>query len=89
MGQCVGTDTAVYTGCFTNDYLSILQQDLEAEQRHAIMGVAPSMLANRVSWFYDFKGTSMNLDSACSSSLVALHLACQDLKANNCSMVRP
>ncbi|KAL2283045.1 hypothetical protein FJTKL_10160 [Diaporthe vaccinii] len=86
MGQCVGTDTAVYTGCFTNDYLSILQQDLEAEQRHAIMGVAPSMLANRVSWFYDFKGTSMNLDSACSSSLVALHLACQDLKANNCSM---
>lgn len=88
MQQCVGSDTAVYTGCFTNDYLSILQQDLEAEQRHAIMGIAPSMLANRVSWFYNFKGTSMNLDSACSSSLVALHLACQDLKAGNCSMVR-
>ncbi|KAI2628872.1 lovastatin nonaketide synthase [Hypoxylon sp. NC1633] len=84
--KCIGSETSVYTGCFTNDYLSILQQDLEAEQRHAIMGIAPSMLANRVSWFFNFKGTSMNLDSACSSSLVALHLACQDLRAGNCSM---
>ncbi|KAI1288881.1 lovastatin nonaketide synthase [Xylaria venustula] len=83
---CIGSNTSVYTGCFTNDYLSILQQDYDAEQRHAALGVAPTMLANRVSWFYDFKGTSMNLDSACSSSLVALHTACQDLRAGNSSM---
>ncbi|UNI19406.1 Type I Iterative PKS [Purpureocillium takamizusanense] len=86
INQCSGTDTAVYTGCFTNDYLNIMQQDHQAEQRHGAMGVAPSMLANRLSWFFDFKGTSMNLDSACSSSLVALHLACQDLRARNASM---
>ncbi|KAI0485236.1 lovastatin nonaketide synthase [Xylariaceae sp. FL0804] len=84
--KCAGSDTCVYTGCFTNDYLSILQQDYEAEQRHAAMGIAPSMLANRISWFFNFKGTSMNLDSACSSSLVALHLACQDLRAGASSM---
>ncbi|ROW10959.1 hypothetical protein VMCG_00852 [Cytospora schulzeri] len=83
---CTGSDTSVYTGCFTNDYLSILQQDYQAEQRHAAMGIAPSMLANRLSWFFNFKGASMNLDSACSSSLVALHLACQDLRARNSSM---
>lgn len=87
LDKCVGSDTSVYTGCFTNDYLSILQQDYQAEQRHAAMGIAPSMLANRLSWFFDFKGASMNLDSACSSSLVALHLACQDLRAGNSSMV--
>ncbi|TVY30663.1 Lovastatin diketide synthase [Lachnellula hyalina] len=87
LDKCSGSDTSVYTGCFTNDYLSVLQQDYEAEQRHAVMGVAPSMLANRVSWFFNFKGTSMNLDSACSSSLVALHLACQDLRAGTASMV--
>ncbi|KAI1211883.1 lovastatin nonaketide synthase [Annulohypoxylon truncatum] len=86
IAKCSGSDTSVYTGCFTNDYLSILQQDYEAEQRHAVMGIAPSMLANRVSWFFNFKGTSMNLDSACSSSLVALHLACQDLRAGTTSM---
>lgn len=86
MSQCVGSDTSVYTGCFTNDYLSILQQDYESEQRHAAMGIAPSMLANRLSWFFNLKGTSMNLDSACSSSLLALHLACQELKSGGSSM---
>lgn len=85
---CAGSNTSVYTGSFTNDYLSILQQDYDSEQRHAAMGIAPSMLANRLSWFYNFKGTSLNVDSACSSSLVALHLACQDLRAGNSSMVR-
>lgn len=87
ISKCSGSDTSVYTGCFTNDYLSILQQDYNAEQRHAAMGIAPSMLANRLSWFFNFKGTSMNLDSACSSSLIALHLACQDLRAKNSKMV--
>ncbi|TGO26315.1 hypothetical protein BPAE_0062g00360 [Botrytis paeoniae] len=62
--KCSGSDTSVYTGCFTNDYLSILEKDFEAEQKHAAMGVTPSMLANRLSWFFNFKGTSMNLDSA-------------------------
>ncbi|KAI0186121.1 lovastatin nonaketide synthase, partial [Xylaria flabelliformis] len=84
--ECSGSNTAVYTGCFTNDYLSILHQDYEADQKHAAMGLVPSMMANRLSWFFNFKGTSMNLDSACSSSLVALHLACQDLRAGNADM---
>ncbi|KAL2759081.1 hypothetical protein ACRALDRAFT_1040872 [Sodiomyces alcalophilus JCM 7366] len=86
ISQCNGSDTSVYTGSFTNDYLSILQQDYQAEQRHGAMGIAPSMLANRLSWFFNFKGTSMNIDSACSSSLIALHLAAQDLRAGNSSM---
>lgn len=88
MERCIGSDTSVYTGCFINDYLNILQQDYDAEQRHAAMGIAPSMLANRVSWFFNFKGTSMNIDSACSSSLVALYLACKDLLSGSTSMVR-
>ncbi|KAI1740420.1 lovastatin nonaketide synthase [Xylaria scruposa] len=86
MTECSGSNTAVYTGCFTNDYLSILHQDYEADQKHAAMGLVPSMMANRLSWFFNFKGTSMNLDSACSSSLVALHLACQDLRTGNSDM---
>ncbi|KAL4815060.1 putative polyketide synthase [Aspergillus spinulosporus] len=86
LSKCSGSDTSVFTGCFTNDYLSILQQDYELEQRHAAVGIAPSMLANRISWFFNFKGTSMNIDSACSSSLVALHLACEDLRSGCSSM---
>ncbi|KAJ5916858.1 polyketide synthase [Penicillium tannophilum] len=87
IGKCTGSDTSVYTGCFTNDYSTILQDDIhEKEQRHAAVGIATTMLANRLSWFFDFKGTSMNIDSACSSSLVALHLACKDLLSGASSM---
>ncbi|KAI1496239.1 lovastatin nonaketide synthase [Biscogniauxia marginata] len=86
IAKCAGSDTSVYTGCFTNDWISIIQQDYEADKRHAAMGIVPCLMANRLSWFFDFKGTSMNLDSACSSSLLALHLACQDLRARTSSM---
>ncbi|KAJ5539524.1 hypothetical protein N7513_007856 [Penicillium frequentans] len=85
--KCTGSDTSVYTGCFANDYSSLVQQDMqEREQRHTACGIAATMLANRLSWFFNFKGTSMNLDTACSSSLVALHLACRDLLQGTSSM---
>ncbi|KAI9040232.1 putative polyketide synthase [Aspergillus affinis] len=85
--SCTGSDTSVYTGCFANDYGSLMQQDMqEKEQRHTACGIAATMLANRLSWFFNFKGTSMNIDTACSSSLVALHLACQDLLTGTSSM---
>ena len=87
MESCCGSDTTVYTGTFCDDYHSILQKDPLAEQRHAALGIASSMLANRVSWFYNFKGASINLDTACSSSLTGLHLAHQDLKNRAASMV--
>jgi len=45
------------------------------------------MLANRLSWFYDFSGPSMTVDTACSGGLVALHLACQELLAGSVDMV--
>ena len=57
--------------------------------KYAATGISSAMLANRISWFFNLHGPSMNLDSACSSSLSALHLACQDLLhgASNMSLV--
>uniref|UniRef100_A0A2D3USP9 Ketosynthase family 3 (KS3) domain-containing protein n=1 Tax=Ramularia collo-cygni TaxID=112498 RepID=A0A2D3USP9_9PEZI len=78
--SCAGSETAVYTGSFMDDYKSVMYADPELERRYAASGLATNMIANRISWFYDFRGPSVNLDTACSSSLTALHACCQDLR---------
>jgi polyketide synthase PksL len=37
-------------------------------------------IANRVSYFFDFHGPSIALDTMCSSSMTAIYLACQELR---------
>ncbi|MGC4093804.1 MAG: beta-ketoacyl synthase N-terminal-like domain-containing protein [Polyangiaceae bacterium] len=76
-----GSDTAVYIGGFTEDIklLQMAPSNRELLGPHAATGSAMTMLANRLSYFYDLRGPSLALDTACSSSLVAVHLACQSL----------
>lgn len=38
-------------------------------------------IANRVSYFFDFAGPSIAVDTMCSSSLTAIHLACQSIQS--------
>ena len=84
--QCAGSNTSVFTGCFTDDYKSVILSDTEHEAPYAATGLATSMLANRLSWFFDCRGPSVNFDSACSSSLMAIHSACQSLHSGESSM---
>lgn len=83
-----GTDTAVFTGSFGDDHKIISLKDAERLSPHAGSSTTFSMLANRLSWWFNLKGPSMNIDTACSSSLVGLHLACQSLCLRESSMVR-
>ncbi|WP_160164589.1 type I polyketide synthase [Pedosphaera parvula] len=41
-------------------------------------------LATRVSYEFNLKGPSLNVQTACSTSLVAIHLACQSLLMGEC-----
>lgn len=73
--QINGSSTAVLCGCFTNDYSSMLSKDLESYPKYTVTGTGNSILANRISYFFNLHGMSLTIDTACSSSLVCLHLA--------------
>jgi acyl transferase domain-containing protein len=88
LGKAFGSKTAVYTGSMANDYSFTSLKDLEDMPKYSVTGVGMSLLANRLSWFFNFRGPSINLDSACSSSLMALDIACQALRSGDSSMVR-
>jgi acyl transferase domain-containing protein len=80
-----GSRTSVHVGCFTSDYLQLLMKDSVRLPPYAAMSTQ-SMLANRLSWFFDLRGPSVNLDSACSSSAMAIDLACQLLHTRKTDM---
>ena len=84
--NCANTKTCVYTGISSDDYRLMYVKDTSYPIRHAATGMALSMLANKISWFYDFKGPSMQLDTACSASLNALHLAVRSIQTGESDM---
>ncbi|WP_444996147.1 amino acid adenylation domain-containing protein [Aliikangiella sp. IMCC44359] len=43
-----------------------------------------SAIANRISYFFDFKGPSIMVDTSCSSGMTAIHLACESIKRGEC-----
>ncbi|KAJ2994424.1 hypothetical protein NUW58_g1566 [Xylaria curta] len=86
MESLAGSSTAVYTGSFSLDYMLQLSRDPEYTPTYAAVGFGLSLLANRLSWFFDLKGPSVGLDSACSSTAMALDVACNALRAGSCKM---
>jgi acyl transferase domain-containing protein len=43
-----------------------------------------SSIANRVSYYFNFQGPSLAVDTMCSSSLTSIHLACEGIKRGEC-----
>ncbi|WP_218081868.1 type I polyketide synthase [Anthocerotibacter panamensis] len=74
--RIAGTKTGVFIGLMTFDFFKLLQDP----PARGSTGVANSIVANRLSYFFDLHGPSMVLDTACSSSLVTIDLACQSLR---------
>ncbi|OBJ31005.1 MULTISPECIES: polyketide synthase Pks13 [Mycolicibacter] len=75
-----GQAVAVYMGSTNGDYQNLALSDPSITHPYAITGNSSSIIANRVSYFYDFRGPSVTVDTACSSSLVAAHAGVQALR---------
>ena len=74
----------VFMGISSADYSSLVWASNERflipdNEPFVLPGNTGCIAANRLSYFFDFKGPSFTVDTACSSSLVAVHLACESL----------
>ncbi|GAX60238.1 polyketide synthase module and related protein [Candidatus Scalindua japonica] len=72
-------NVGVYVGVMYEEYQFY---GIEESLKGKLMAFSssPSSIANRVSYFCNFHGPSIAVDTMCSSSLTAIHLACQSLK---------
>ena len=73
----------VFAGSMSQQYHAF-ETDMLRESIVAMS--SQSSIANRVSYYFNFKGPSISIDTMCSSSLVALHLACDSLRRGECKV---
>jgi acyl transferase domain-containing protein/acyl carrier protein len=89
-GQAVdklaGSQTGVFVGLWLNDYEARMFDDPALVDFYMTTGSGRYSASGRLSYAFGFQGPSLTLDCACSSSLVAIHLACQSLRAGECSL---
>jgi len=68
----------VFVGVMWGEYQ--LFGALEKHKGQAMPTASYASIANRISYYFNFQGPSIALDTMCSSSLTAIHLACESLK---------
>ena len=81
-----GSRTGVFVGIGGFDYAMLETQNCAPAEIDAYLGsgVAHSVAAGRLSYFFGFQGPCLSIDTACSSSLVAIHQACASLRSGEC-----
>ncbi len=91
IGIYVGCGMSLYSGSRMNSYFSLhtsSQEDLisSLEGPQVIIANKSDYLATKISYKFNLRGPSINVQTACSTSLVAVHIACQSILNNECSM---
>ncbi|KAJ0417858.1 polyketide synthase 2 [Aspergillus carlsbadensis] len=75
-----------YVGSYAADYADMASRDPADRPVGSSLGIAPTLLANRLSHFFNIKGPSITVDTACSGSLIGLDMACQALRVGTVEM---
>ncbi|KAI0973103.1 hypothetical protein F4678DRAFT_478311 [Xylaria arbuscula] len=81
-----GSSTSVYVGLMIRDFMDVQARDPDYFSQYMVTGTSSALNANRISYFFDWKGPSLTIDTACSSSLVAIHQAVLGLRAGESRM---
>ncbi len=84
--RLAGSKTGLFVGVAANDYANLLATAAVPVEAYSSTGNAHSVLANRVSFFFDWHGPSEAIDTACSSSLVAIHRAIESIASGSCHL---
>ena len=85
LSDLLGSRTGVFAAGADSEYSIAMAEDMPTSSKYNALGGAPTMFANRLSYFFGLTGPSVTLDAACASSSYALHLACQNILAGECS----
>ncbi len=84
--ELAGKHVGVYVGCSGLDHSNRLVFDDGVADAYMMTGNTLSLVSNRISHAFDFRGPSMTVDTACSSSLIAMHLAEKAMLAGEIDM---
>jgi len=86
-GELAGSNTGVFVGIVGGaEYHGQPADETVDSAAQLLLGSASSLIANRVSYYFDFRGPSAPIDTACSSSLVTLHRAVVALQSGECEL---
>ncbi len=73
----------VFAGVMHKDY-SLIGAEALSENNPFPLSLNYAQIANRVSYYCNFHGPSMAVDTVCSSSLTAVHLAIESIRNGEC-----
>jgi polyketide synthase PksN len=79
-----GKRVGVYIGVMNVDYRDLAARTVRHVGHYHETGLQTSVVANRISHWFDFRGPSLTVETACSSALSAVHLARQALALGEC-----
>ncbi|WJY71889.1 polyketide synthase Pks13 [Corynebacterium auriscanis] len=78
--QLRGLPVGVFMASNNNDYGMLISADPTEAHPYALTGNSSAIIANRISYAFDFRGPSISVDTACSASLVSIHQAVRSLR---------
>ncbi|MEJ2694269.1 MAG: beta-ketoacyl synthase N-terminal-like domain-containing protein, partial [Candidatus Thiodiazotropha sp.] len=80
-----GANVGVFVGAMWSQY-QLYAVAAGAHEQAAMPSSIHGAIANRVSYFFDFKGPSVALDTMCSAALAAIHYACESIRRDECEL---